>query len=205
MDVRTDTSIPRGSLASSPPNACSAEDAPTTVEWMRDTEILARIRRSMRCAMEPDVAAVESVASLFRAQTLLHDLLNETLSPHGLSLAKLNLLGVLRSEASHHLPMSDIGARMCVTRTNITKLVDALESDGLVRRATVASDRRVVLAELTPEGERLIERVMPCYLAAVLRLTARFTETDCRQLTHLLTKLRLSAACGCDKDDQPAE
>ena len=42
--------------------------------------------------------------------------------------------------------------------TSVTNLVDRLEAQGLVARATDASDRRRILASLTPQGRRVLKR-----------------------------------------------
>jgi DNA-binding MarR family transcriptional regulator len=56
------------------------------------------------------------------------------------------------------LPVSRLAEVERVTPPAITKLVDALEAGGLVRRKRSVDDRRVVLVEATPAGRRLLER-----------------------------------------------
>lgn len=56
------------------------------------------------------------------------------------------------------LPVSRLAEVEQVSPPAITKLVDALESTGLVRRNRSTDDRRVVLVEATAAGRRLLER-----------------------------------------------
>jgi DNA-binding MarR family transcriptional regulator len=56
------------------------------------------------------------------------------------------------------LPVSRLAEVERVSPPAITKLVDALEASGLVRRKRSTADRRVVLVEATPAGRRILER-----------------------------------------------
>ncbi|HKY97065.1 MAG TPA: MarR family transcriptional regulator, partial [Gemmatimonadaceae bacterium] len=56
-------------------------------------------------------------------------------------------------EAGEPLTLSDLAERLSCVRSNITQLVDRLESDGLVRRVADPSDRRSIRAELTDLGK----------------------------------------------------
>ena len=69
----------------------------------------------------------------------------------GLSMAKHSALTKLE-EAVRHETLSELAEMLSCVRSNITQLVDRLESDGFVRRVADPSDRRSVRAELTDLG-----------------------------------------------------
>lgn len=160
---------------------------------MRDEEVLEKLTRSMGAADHPSLLPVENLVHLLKTYSVIFDALSDGLAPYDLSVAQYNLLAILRNVPEHHLPMSEIGERMSVTRTNITKLVDCLERSNLVRRANQPGDRRVVLAELTAKGISLLERLTPQHLELTRHLWNDLTQEECRELTHLLLKLRHSA------------
>ncbi|HLV81278.1 MAG TPA: MarR family transcriptional regulator [Chthonomonadaceae bacterium] len=162
-------------------------------EPLRDMQLVERIVRNIGAEDRFALLATESLVNLFRTHTLLYELWSALLAPYDLSPAKYNLLAVLYSEPERRLRMCDISARMSVTRTNITKLVDGLERDGLVQRTSLPDDRRVVLTELTPKGEALVKRMKPLQCANMQTLCSGLSEADCLQLTHLMLKLRQSA------------
>src|SRR5689334_15899743 len=66
-------------------------------------------------------------------------------------------------EPGKPLPMKQLAASLSCDASNVTGLVDRLESRGLLRRVADSADRRVKVLELTPEGARLrsimLERV----------------------------------------------
>jgi MarR family transcriptional repressor of emrRAB len=168
--------------------------APSTEgDLLRDMAVVERIRGNMETEDRPTLLAVESLVHLVRTYGALYERMNDVLITYGLSVAKFNLLIVLNTAPERRLPMSEIGERMSVTCANITKLVDGLERDGLVRRTNLPGDRRVVPAELTAEGEALLKQIIPEHYAGVKRLWAEMEESECLQLTHLLLKLRRSA------------
>jgi DNA-binding MarR family transcriptional regulator len=91
------------------------------------------------------------VFALLHSAHLLESRLEASLETVGLSLAKYGVLTLL-ANAGGPISLSQLAAKQSCVRSNMTQLVDRLEADGLVRRIDQPSDRRVVLAELTPLG-----------------------------------------------------
>ena len=58
-------------------------------------------------------------------------------------------------EPGRPLPMGRLAETLSCDASNVTGLVDRLESRGLIQRRTSASDRRVKVLQLTREGSRL--------------------------------------------------
>jgi DNA-binding MarR family transcriptional regulator len=73
------------------------------------------------------------------------------LGPVGLSLAKFKVLAQLVA-AGEPLPLRALADMSSCVRSNITQLMDRLESERLVVRADDPRDRRSIRAELTAEG-----------------------------------------------------
>jgi DNA-binding MarR family transcriptional regulator len=57
------------------------------------------------------------------------------------------------------LACGEIGERMITRDPDITRLLDRLERRGLIARWRDESDRRVVMARITPEGLKLLSRM----------------------------------------------
>jgi DNA-binding MarR family transcriptional regulator len=58
-------------------------------------------------------------------------------------------------EPDRPLPMGRLAETLSCDASNVTGLVDRLESRGLIRRRASSADRRVKVLELTPAGARL--------------------------------------------------
>ena len=104
-----------------------------------------------------------------------------------LSAAQCHVLHLI--EPGHPIPMGQIAETLACDASNVTGLVDRLESRGLVRRRPSAADRRVKVLDLTPAGSRLrtllLDR-MTTPPAILGRLSAREQRTLVRILTRLL-------------------
>jgi len=83
--------------------------------------------------------------SLLGAAEAVQTRIEASLSPLGLSLAKLNVLGVLVS-SSAPLTLGELAQKLACVRSNVTQLIDRLEVDGLVRREADPADRRSIRA-----------------------------------------------------------
>ncbi|MBK6427594.1 MAG: MarR family transcriptional regulator, partial [Blastocatellia bacterium] len=101
------------------------------------------------------------------------------LAPIGLSLSKLNVLAILL-EAGEPLPLSRLAAKLACVKSNVTQLVDRLETEGLVARVDDPNDRRSVLASITDLGRgdrwrepRLCKLLMPRSLTGLAPTSGR--------------------------------
>src|SRR5881227_543011 len=76
----------------------------------------------------------------------------------GLSPAQCHVLHLI--EPGRPLPMSRLADTLSCDASNVTGLVDRLESRGLVQRKASTRDRRVKVLQLTPAGARLRMQVL---------------------------------------------
>ena len=104
-----------------------------------------------------------------------------------LSPAQCHVLHLI--EPGRSIPMGRLAETLACDASNVTGLVDRLESRGLVRRRPSAADRRVKVLDLTPTGSRLramlLDR-MTAPPATFRRLSVREQRTLVRILTRLL-------------------
>jgi DNA-binding MarR family transcriptional regulator len=108
-------------------------------------------------------------AFLYAQATLLARLDAELQADAGLTLAEFDALAQLGFAAQHRLRMGVLADRVLLSRSGVTRLVDRLERQGYVSRATCAPDGRGAFAVLTPAGRKTLRRAMPRHLAGVDR------------------------------------
>ena len=104
---------------------------------------------SNQTTKQPTTALYSILETAHALEAKLETVLDEA----GLSGAKFSVLSEL-VRSGEPLPLSELAARLSCVRSNMTQLVDRLESDGLVRRVACPTDRRSVKAEITEEGTR---------------------------------------------------
>jgi DNA-binding MarR family transcriptional regulator len=66
--------------------------------------------------------------------------------------------------------MSELADRALLSRSGLTRLVDRLERQGLLKRERCASDARGLFAEITDEGRALFAEARKTHLDGVRRL-----------------------------------
>jgi DNA-binding MarR family transcriptional regulator len=98
------------------------------------------------------------LTSIMRVQQLLAARVDAVLKPHGLTLARYEVLMLLTFSSSGALPLGKIGERLQVHPASVTNAVDRLERERLVRRTPHPTDGRATLAALTAKGRALAER-----------------------------------------------
>jgi DNA-binding MarR family transcriptional regulator len=104
-----------------------------------------------------------------------------------LSYARLKLIGMLHVKGP--MIMSELGARLDVSARNITKLVDALEHEGLVRRVAHCTDRRATVIETTLEGSKVGEQVWGEHCRSMSTLFDELSEVDRADLLRTVGRL----------------
>ena len=103
-----------------------------------------------------------------------------------LSPAQCHVLHLM--EPGEPLPMGRIAEGLACDASNVTGLIDRLESRGLVRRQASAGDRRVKVLELTPAGIRLRSIVLQRMTEPPENLS-RLTAEEQRALVKILKRL----------------
>jgi DNA-binding MarR family transcriptional regulator len=76
----------------------------------------------------------------------------------------------------------------------MTRMIDRLESKGLIRRNRRPEDRRVVYLELTEEGTRAYPRMRAVSMVVVNRFLQGFSAAEARQLESFLSRMLQNAA-----------
>src|SRR6185436_18894501 len=126
--------------------------------------------------------------AVLHASGVLEARVESRLAEVGLSIAKLAALRQL-TLAGDSLPLGQLADRLACVKSNVTQLVDRLESDGLVSRNGDPTDRRSRLAVLTDEGRSAFARGSAIQQAAERDLFGALSSDEIAQLHALLGKL----------------
>jgi DNA-binding MarR family transcriptional regulator len=109
---------------------------------------------------------------------------------HGLTIQQYNVLRIVRGGPTKGHPIYEIERRMIYRFANVTRLVDRLEVQGLLKRVADPKDRRVSRVVITPKGRRLMERLDEPVQEMASRLTNYFDEAECLTMANRLEELR---------------
>src|SRR5579862_9582374 len=130
---------------------------------------------------DPDVAAWRA---LLVAHSRLVPAVEAELKAAGqVSLSWYDVLLELNSAPERRLRMSELGQRVVLSRTRVSRVVDELAAAGLAERQPDQADGRSSFAVLTKQGKEALRRAWPVYRRAIQRqLGARLTAQQCREL-----------------------
>jgi DNA-binding MarR family transcriptional regulator len=144
--------------------------------------------------MNPKLFFTRSATSLWirflRFYLLSNKRLQDDLLRIGLTPPQFYVLATLGYTGG--LPFNEIGAKMMVTVSNLTGIVDRLEEKGLALRERNSRDRRVVRVLLTAEGTRLYETALPILEESLARFFSPLDRSEQKTLASLLRKLMRS-------------
>ena len=86
---------------------------------------------------------------------------------HGLSLSAYEILSRLAHAEDGHLRMSDLAGRSQLSFSRVSRVVDALCQRELAERRSCASDSRVVHANITEAGRKLLAEAQDTFFETI--------------------------------------
>jgi DNA-binding MarR family transcriptional regulator len=137
----------------------------------------------------PQPQSSDELFALLGAAHALEERLESGLAEVGLSMAKFGVLKAL-ADADEPLTLTELASCQRCVRSNITQLIDRLESEGLVQRVDDPDDRRSIRAALTPSGVDHQTAGARAIAAVMREVSARVSATDRAAVTRLLGVLK---------------
>lgn len=125
--------------------------------------------------------------ALKRAQVRSYELFFAMMGPESISPARMTALSMVAAQPG--ISQSGLAERLAITRASVVKVVDNLESLGLIERAPTEGDRRSYALALTDEGHRELARLrgeIRCYEE---KLASRLTANERDLLMGLLERV----------------
>ncbi len=132
--------------------------------------LLTRVRVEMLAALDRELAA------------------DKRLAPLEISSAQFIVMAMLAA-SSAPLSASDLCKGISYDAGAMTRMLDRLESKGLIRRNRSTQDRRLMHLELTEEGRAVYPRMREISMAVANQFLRGFTKTEARQLEGLLGRM----------------
>lgn len=145
-------------------------------------------------------AQQEALLSVAVAAGAINDLVDVVCDRHGLTRPQYNVLRILRGVHPEGHPRCEVAQRMVERAPDITRLVDRLQSRGLVRRTRGGKDQRQAIARITTKGLKLLETIQPELDAITEARMSKLTEKECHELSRLCALIFAEDAC---REKQP--
>jgi MarR family 2-MHQ and catechol resistance regulon transcriptional repressor len=134
---------------------------------------------------DPRITAIGLLAETF---TGLSARFAAQFAGHKLSAVEFEVLMRLARSPGHELRMTELAAQTSLSTSGVTRVVDRMERDGLLRRRACPTDRRSSYAGVTTAGMTKLTETLPGHLALIEQWFTGQLEPD--ELELLLTALR---------------
>ena len=135
---------------------------------------------------QDDGVRFASFMQLIRTAGALDRAATDALADLDLTAGAFGALLELAAAGPTGLAPSELARRLAVARRTATLYVDILARHGWVARRAHPDDRRMVLASLTPDGERLLDDLGPAYKRRLAALLGDLTPLQAERLRQLL-------------------
>jgi DNA-binding MarR family transcriptional regulator len=132
----------------------------------------------------------EGTIGLLRTADLVRSGFEHLFEPYGLTLQQYNVLRILRGSHPEALPTMEIAVRMIECAPGITRLLDRLETKGLVVRKRCPEDRRRVLCSITEPALDLLANLDAEVDRADREALGGLAESEVKELNALLDRVR---------------
>jgi len=131
-----------------------------------------------------------SVFALRAAAAHVERALSRALDPFGVTAAQFELLAVINRHGETGAGCSELGRQLAAPGPDVTRMLDRLDTAGLVSRSRDVQDRRVVHTRLTVKGRELLEVAAPRVAEAEASVFDGLADSDRHRLTELLLGVR---------------
>jgi len=155
------------------------------------------------------LSCARMVVRLLRVYDRLTRGMEPVFRQYGLSLPRFEVLMQIWFSPERRMALCDLSANLLVPPSNLTGLIDRLERDHLVRRVPDTVDRRLVFAQITPQGEQVLAQLVPEHLRDLTRLLGGLSVRERAQLSALLERAdqvlrdRQAGVCSSTSDAAP--
>ena len=97
-----------------------------------------------------------ALSASLRTARVLTFVVDAELEKLGINWPRFETLMILRFSQGCALSLGKLSERLLVHPTSVTNTIDKLEAEGYVRRIPHSKDRRAILAQITDEGQELL-------------------------------------------------
>lgn len=136
-----------------------------------------------------DVLEENVLLSLAKAYNHIHEHHLKLFKEFGITPQQYNVLRILHVRGANGLCNSEISDLMTTRVPDITRLIDRMERDQLLKRVRSEADRRMVSIFLLDKGREICTQLDTPLVEHSRSLLAHFTESEQQLLKQLLDKM----------------
>jgi DNA-binding MarR family transcriptional regulator len=131
----------------------------------------------------------EAMLNLIVAAGHVRDRLERVCAEHGITNGQYNVLRILKGAYPSGHARCEIARRLLERSPDVTRLIDRLETQGLVERTRSDEDKRLSLTRITRKGLKLVDEMKPELDREFVEIGRRLGAHDARELSRIAEAL----------------
>ena len=131
---------------------------------------------------------LKTIIVLHKAERTIRNLEAQIFKKHNLTPTQFSVLETLYSKGE--LQIQDLIDSMLATSGNMTVVIKNMERDGWISRSCDPNDRRSFRIQLTDQGQKKIEAVLPEHMANIRHMTDLLSQSDKEDLVRILKTVK---------------
>ncbi len=132
----------------------------------------------------------KAVLEIIKTGHWVTDSITKGLKEYGIYEPQFNVLLILKAANGQPISVNSILENMVQRSSNVTRIVDKLESKGLVDRQLCGNDRRKMDIVITNEGKRLLTKMEKKVTELHKPMFNNLNTKELKTLAHLINKLK---------------
>lgn len=139
---------------------------------------------------------LEAFFSVWHSGSMLKNMLRQFFHAKGTTEAQFNVLMLLKY-SDHPMTQKELSERLLVDKSDLSGLVDRMESAGYIRRCRAENDRRSYHLQMTEKSRKLLTESEHPYRELLHRIMSVFSKDELVVMSSLMNKLHKSMDCRC--------
>lgn len=125
---------------------------------------------------------------LMETSKQIQDQIKTEISKYNLNITEFSVLETLYHKGRQTI--HQIGKNILISSGSMTYVIDKLEKKNYLKRTDCPEDRRAIFITLTPNGEELMEKIMPEYEDFISKIFDSLSHEEAGSLVGLLQKVK---------------
>ena len=144
-----------------------------------------------RLKISKDIPVREEVDLNLRiASSIIYSRFEKIIEPQfNVTETQYNVLRILKGVYPSGHARCEIASRMIERASDVTRIIDRLEKQGLAERDRTNKDRRISITRITKKGIKIVDDIKPIIEREHKSITKNLSDKECRELSGLIEKL----------------
>lgn len=142
------------------------------------------------------IAVHEALSGILRAGTVLKNATRQFFRNRSTTEVQFNVLMLIKY-ADHPVTQKELSEWLLVDKSNLTGLVDRMESAGHLKRVKTATDRRSYHLQLTEDAEKILKELEQPFRELLSSMMGDFSIDELKFISRMMNKLQKSLDNRC--------